>query len=398
MTLGTLGGFATGCSLPIFNVLFGKMLDNLNDSGNNFSAAINDLCLIFVYISIGSLISGFVQVYFWSITGERQTQKFRMRYVRSILSQEIGWFDTCGASELSSNVAELTGKVQDGIGRKVGDMSQYAAQIIASFGVSFYLTWQLTLVLMCAIPLIAGAGTFMIMAITDATTKSHEQYAKAGGLATETLGAVRTVTALNMQPTVITRYRMYLFEALRVGTIKGFKVGFGNGAVFCACFLTYALGFWYGASLVADANDHCTGNNCLTGGDVIAAFFSTIMGSFALGQVRILCFPVCFFLFFSFSQIAPPLTSFQEARVAVAKIFETLNRKPLIDGLSDEGEKPDIRPAGEIILKDVHFAYPSRPNIFVCKDYQLHIKPGETVALVGQSGCGKVRIFILVDF
>jgi ATP-binding cassette subfamily B (MDR/TAP) protein 1 len=284
MTFGTLGGIGTGCALPIFNVLFGKMLDNLNSSGGSFSDGINQLCILFIYIAAGALITGFIQVYFWSIAGDRQTQKFRMRYVRCILSQEIGWFDTCGASELSSNVGELTGKIQDGIGRKVGDMSQYAAQIIAAFGVSFYLTWQLTLVLMCAIPLIAGAGAFMIAAITDATTKAHEQYAKAGGLATETLGAIRTVTALNMQPTVITRYRMYLFEALRVGTIKGFKVGFGNGAVFCACFLTYALGFWYGGSLVASAKENCT-HNCLTGGDVMAAFFSTIMGSFALGQV-----------------------------------------------------------------------------------------------------------------
>jgi ABC-type bacteriocin/lantibiotic exporter with double-glycine peptidase domain len=163
-------------------------------------------------------------------------------------------------------------------------MSQYAAQVIASFGVSFYLTWKLTLVLMCAIPFIAAAGAFMIAAITDAQNKSHEQYARAGGLATETLGSIRTVTALNMQPSVISQYRKHLFEALRVGIVKGFKVGVGNGGVFCACFLTYALGFWYGGNLVADGMENCS-HNCVTGGQIMAAFFSTIMGSFALGQV-----------------------------------------------------------------------------------------------------------------
>lgn len=48
-------------------------------------------------------------------------------------------------------------------------------------------------------------------------TPSLGQYAAAGGLATETLGAVRTVTALNAQPAVINQYRRFLFDAMRVG-------------------------------------------------------------------------------------------------------------------------------------------------------------------------------------
>jgi len=43
-----------------------------------------------------------------------------------------------------------------------------------------------------------------------------EQYAAAGGLATETLNAIRTVTALNAQPDVINRYRVFLFKAMQV--------------------------------------------------------------------------------------------------------------------------------------------------------------------------------------
>lgn len=78
--------------------------------------------------------------------------------MNAILSQEIGWFDTCGAGELATRVAELCGKIQDGTGRKVGDSIQYITQIIGSFAVAFYLSWRLTVVLIAAFPLIAGAG------------------------------------------------------------------------------------------------------------------------------------------------------------------------------------------------------------------------------------------------
>lgn len=297
-----------------------------------------------------------------------------------MLSQEIGWFDTCGASEISTKLAELVGKVQDGMCRKVGDLIQYVTQVVAAFIVAFYLNWKLTVVLIAAIPIIGAAGAFMITAITAAQYQSLEQYANAGGLATETLNAVRTVTALNMQPNVITRYRKFLFDAMEVGMVKGFKVGVGHGGVFCACFLTYALGFWYGGKLVADDMEHknCFIQNCLTGGEVMAVFFSTIMGSMALGQV------------------APPLTAVSTARAAVAQMLEVIHRKPLIDGLSNSGLKPEQKVKGEITLKDVEFAYPSRPDIQVCKGYNLSIQAGETVALVGPSGCGKSTIINLL--
>ena len=75
------------------------------------------------------------------------------------------------------------------------------------------------------IPAVGAAGYFMIYAVTEATNNSLVQYAAAGGLATETLNAIRTVIALNLQPFVIEKYRRYIISAMRVGIRKGFNIG-----------------------------------------------------------------------------------------------------------------------------------------------------------------------------
>lgn len=244
MVLGTLGGMGTGFSLPAFNVLFGLMLDNLNDDPNSLVKGVNQIAEIFVYVAIGNFFCGFLQVACWSYTGERQTQRLREQYVQAILKQEIGWFDEEGAGELSTRVAELAGKVQDGIGRKVGDFCQYFAQVVGSFAAAFYLSWKLTLVLMAGVPLIGLAGSFMITSIAAAKNESFEQYAAAGGLASEVLNGIRTATALNIQPAVVEKYRKFLVDAMNVGILKGRNVGIGNGGLFFAAFMLYALGFW----------------------------------------------------------------------------------------------------------------------------------------------------------
>ena len=78
-------------------------------------------------------------------------------------------------------------------------------------------------------------------------------------------------------------------------------------------------------------------------------------------------------------------------------MMDIINRKPLIDSFSEEGAKPDKKQLkGHLELKDVTFSYPSRANVEICKGYNLSIKPGESVALVGKSGCGKSTIVNLL--
>ncbi|RYG70374.1 hypothetical protein EON64_00330 [archaeon] len=66
------------------------------------------------------------------------------------------------------------------MGRKIGDLIQYTTQVVAALAVAFYLCWELTVVLLAAIPIIGMAGAYMIRAINASTHESFTQYAQAG--------------------------------------------------------------------------------------------------------------------------------------------------------------------------------------------------------------------------
>ena len=88
----------------------------------------------------------------------------------------------------------------------------------------------------------------------------------------------------------------------------------------------------------------------------------------------------------------------KEGLQAADRIFEALREaeESPIDGLSKAGENLKDRSRGCIELKNVQFAYPTRPDIEVCKGMSLRIEAGELVAFVGPSGSGKSSIMSLL--
>ena len=93
---------------------------------------------------------------------------------------------------------------------------------------------------------------------------------------------------------------------------------------------------------------------------------------------------------------SPHLEAFAVARGSAAAIFQVLDRVPTIDSLSKDGQKlPSVN--GEIEFKNVHFQYPARKDVKVLQGLNLKINRGETVALVGGSGCGKSTCLQLIQ-
>ena len=87
---------------------------------------------------------------------------------------------------------------------------------------------------------------------------------------------------------------------------------------------------------------------------------------------------------------------YQKGKIAAASIFKLLDRVPKILVSALVGKQPD-NCSGDITFKGVEFNYPSRPQNKVLKGISFDIKRGQTVALVGSSGCGKTSITQLIE-
>jgi len=93
---------------------------------------------------------------------------------------------------------------------------------------------------------------------------------------------------------------------------------------------------------------------------------------------------------------SPHIEAFAVARGSATAIFQVLDRVPTIDSLSKDGEKlKSVN--GEIEFRDVKFCYPARKDVQVLQGLNLKINRGETVALVGGSGCGKSTCLQLIQ-
>ena len=125
----------------------------------------------------------------------------------------------------SSNINEIQG----GISEKAGIVVRFVSMFCAAMAIGFAYSWQLALVILAVVPLVAASGAAMGRVISAYSERGQEAYAKAGGVADEVLGNVRTVVAFGAEDRATELYKAQLQDALFTGIKKAHFAGIGIG-------------------------------------------------------------------------------------------------------------------------------------------------------------------------
>ncbi|KAJ2479791.1 hypothetical protein IWW56_002852 [Coemansia sp. RSA 2131] len=381
LVVGTFAACASGVMMPLMTLLFsnlaGKFLSfNFVDASDEaqrheLDTETRRYCWYFLALGLAAWAVATVQKLMWSVSSERMGKRVREAFYVSILRQDVGWFDGLSTGELTTRISGDVNLIQEGVSEKFSFVMQYASTFIAGIVLAFVRGWKLTLVVLAVLPLLAGSAAVMGILLAENTSGGQDAYAAAGSVASEVLSSVKTVMAFGTQDREVKRFSAKVEQARAAGLRKAWVLGGCMGFIMFCVYGVYALGFWYGGKLAREGT--------MSAAAVLNAFFALIIGGFALGNA------------------APSISAVASARGAAVKVYQVIDRISPIDAVDTERGISAHGIYGEIELRAVDFWYPTRPDVQVLDKLSMHVRAGQRVAVVGESGCGKSTMIGLIE-
>nr|XP_043613654.1 putative multidrug resistance protein [Erigeron canadensis] len=374
MLFGTIGCIGDGLMSPLTMIILSGVIDEYGSGGLSFSNDVVDkYALKLLILAVGVGAAAFIEGICWTRTAERQTSRLRMEYLKSVLRQEVGFFDTkVGSSTNFEVISAISGDaqlIQDVMAEKIPNCLAHLSTLVFSIVVAFILSWRLAVAslpfaLMFVVPVL-GIGALL----KGLGMKMKDAYDKGGGVADQAISSIRTVYSYVGEQQTIDKFSHALETSMNLGIRQGFTKGLMIGSMGMV-FVAWAFVSWVGSYLVTEKGE--------SGGKVFVSAICVIMAGL------------------SAMSALPNVPFISDAIAATSRMFVMISRVPLIDSEKVKGKTiPSVR--GDIEFRGVDFSYPSRPDTPVLQGLNLRVKAGKTIGLVGGSGSGKSTIISLLE-
>lgn len=375
MLVGLVFSIIAGAGNPTQSVFFAEEIVALSLPPSMYSKLRHDAdfwALMYLMLALVQILSFSAQGIAFAFCSERLVHRARDKAFRTMLRQDIAFFDkeenSAGAltSFLSTETTHLAGMS----GVTLGTILVVCTTLIAAISLSCAMNYKLALVCTATIPVLLACGFLRFWMLARFQDRAKKAYESSASFACEATAAIRTVASLTREEDVWEHYHQNLVAQGRASlhSILRSSILYASSQSFM--FLCTALGFWYGGTLL--------GNKEITELHFFICFSAIIFGAQSAGTI------------FSF---APDMGKAKQAAKELKTLFD---RVPAIDSWSQDGERfSDME--GTIEFRDVHFRYPTRPEQPVLRGLSLTVKPGQYVALVGASGCGKSTTIALME-
>ena len=375
LILAVFGAAIIGVITPINGLIMAKAMNGLNsryqtiryDEGLKYS-------IIFLILAFLQGVGNFLMIWKFFSIGCTLCRNYRKKILRKYLQMHISFFDIIsnapGAllTRLSIDTMQLNSLVMTILGTSV----QCGFIIVLGLILGCVYEYRLTLVMFCFVPFIV-ASTVIRRSISNGSNKfGVKANVEAGGVLSECVTNTKTIYSFNFQKHAVEMYMDILEycrkQFMRDALISGFLIGLGQ---FCM-FASNATVFSLSKKFILDGD--------IDSEDMGLAMNIVITSCAGIGQAM--------------SNVG----DIKKATVAFKSIYSTLDTPSLIPPFKrdNEGKISAEKIKGRIELKNVYFAYPTRPEQVILKDVSLTIEPGQQVALVGYSGSGKSTIIQLL--